>query len=144
VLGRRPLYVVGSLAMAIMMTVLGLVFVLEIEGWPVVVIISLAAAPHAIALGALSWLVVSEIFPTRIRAKAMGVCSVSLWTACFVIVYLAPILFDLSEDLFNVPSGVFFLCAFVSLVSFFFLLKILPETKGRTLEEIAESWTRKK
>ena len=46
----------------------------------------------------------------------------------------------LSQRLFNVPSGVFFLCAFVSFISFFFLMKMLPETKGKSLEEIGRSW----
>ena len=138
--GRRPLYLICSLAMSATMSLVGLIFVFRMSGWPVVAVLTLTAAPHAIGLGALSWLVVSEMFPTRIRAKAMSLCTVFLWIASFLVSYIAPILFDLSQRLFNVPSGVFFLCAFVSFISFFFLLKMLPETKGRSLEEIAKSW----
>jgi hypothetical protein len=63
-----------------------------------------------------------------------------LWIGSFVVIDMAPILFDLSHRLFNVPSGIFFLCAFVSLISYFFLLKMLPETKGKSLEQIGGSW----
>lgn len=138
--GRRPLYLVCALAMTVTMSMLGLVFVVQMSGWPVVAILSLTAAPHAIGFGALCWLVLSEMFPTRIRAKAMSLCTVSVWIACFLVTYFAPVLFDLSERLINVPSGVFFLCALVSLISFFFLLKMLPETKGKSLEQIGRSW----
>ena len=141
--GRRPLYLICTIAMTIMMTLLGMVFVLDIRGWPVVLILSLAAAPHAIGLGALSWLVVSEIFPTRIRARAMSFCTLFLWGACWIAILLTPSLFSLSSKLFNVPSGVFFFCALFSFLSFFFVLKLLPETKGLSLEEIAKSWTKK-
>jgi len=140
--GRRPLYLICSLAMAVTMSLLGLVFVYRVTGWPVVAILCLTAAPHAIGLGALSWLVISELFPTRIRAEAMSVCTIAVWLGTFVIIYAAPFLFDLSQKLFHVPSGVFFLCAFVSLASFFFLMKMLPETKGKSLEEIGRSWHR--
>jgi MFS family permease len=141
--GRRPLYLICAFAMTVTMSMLGLVFVFGIQGWPVVLVLSLTAAPHSIGLGALSWLVVSEIFPTRIRAKAMGFCTIWLWIGCWVVTFLAPVLFSLSQRLIGVPSGVFFLCAFTSLLSFFFILKMLPETKGRSLEEIAKSWTKK-
>lgn len=139
--GRRPLYLVCTLLMAVMMSVLGLVFVLGIKGWPVVVILSLVGAPHAIAIGGLTWLVVSEIFPTHIRAKAMSFCTVFLWVACFIVIFAAPPLFELSMKWFGVPSGLFFLCGIISLASFLFVLKKLPETKGKTLEEIGDVWT---
>jgi SP family arabinose:H+ symporter-like MFS transporter len=138
--GRRPLYLICALAMTVTMSLVGLVFVFRITGGSVVALLSLTAAPHAIGFGALSWLVLSEMFPTRIRAKAMSLCTIFLWLGSFVVIYLAPILFDLSYRLFSVPSGIFFLCAFVSLISYFFLLKMLPETKGKSLEQIGASW----
>ena len=114
------------------------------SGWPVVVILSFSAAPHAIGLGALGWLVISEIFPTRVRAKAMGISAIFLWLGCFAITYSAPVLFDLSKEYFDVPSGAFFLCAGFSIFTFFFVLFMLPETRGRTLEDIAASWIKPK
>jgi sugar porter (SP) family MFS transporter len=140
--GRRPLYLVFSLAMAAAMSLLGAMFIWKWEGWPVVLILSLAAAPHAIALGALSWLVVSEIFPTRIRATAMSFCTIFLWLACFSLSTATPTLFKWSTDTFGNPSAVFFGCAGVCVASFLFLLKFLPETKQKTLEEIARFWSR--
>jgi MFS transporter, SP family, arabinose:H+ symporter len=142
--GRRLLYLVCTLAMVVAMGLLGMVFTLHIAGWPVVLVLCLTAAPHAMGMGALSWLVISEIFPTRIRAKAMSFCTIWLWIACFGVTYATPKLFEVSQLLIKAPSGVFFLCAFISLLSFFFILKMLPETKGRSLEEIAGSWTRHK
>lgn len=141
--GRRLLYLICTLAMTVTMSMLGLIFVFGIQGWPVVLVLSLTAAPHAIGMGALSWLVVSEIFPTRTRALAMSFCAIWLWIGCWIVTFLAPVLFTLSNKLLGVPSGVFFLCALVSFLSFFFILKMLPETKGRSLEEIAKSWARK-
>jgi SP family arabinose:H+ symporter-like MFS transporter len=110
------------------------------RGWPVVAILSLTAAPHEIGFGTLAWVVLSEMFPTRIRAKAMSLCSIVFWIGNFLVVCVAPILFDLSQRLFNVPSGVFFLFALISFISFFFFLRILPETKGKSLEQIGRSW----
>ncbi|MFN8006950.1 MAG: sugar porter family MFS transporter [Terriglobia bacterium] len=138
--GRRLLYLVCALAMTLTMTLLGLVFVFKMSGWPVVTILSLTAAPHAVGFGALCWLVLSEMFPTRIRAKAMSICTATVWIACFLVTYFTPVLFDLSQKLLRIPSGVFFLCAFVSFISFLFLRKMLPETKGKSLEQIGESW----
>jgi SP family arabinose:H+ symporter-like MFS transporter len=138
--GRRSLYLFSALAMTVAMSLLGLVWVIPMRGWPVVAILSLTAAPHAIGFGTLSWVVLSEMFPTRIRAKAMSLCTIVVWLGCFLAVYVTPVLFDLSQKLFNVPSGVFFLFAIVSFISFFFLLRVLPETKGRSLEQIGASW----
>ncbi len=138
--GRRPLYLACSLAMAVTMSLLGMVFIAQCQGWPVVLILSLCAAPHTIGLGTLYWLIISEIFPTRIRAKAMSLCTVCMWLASFLIASIAPTLFEWSTDQFGVPSAVFFLFAGVSVVSFIVLLKILPETKGKTLEEIGRFW----
>ena len=61
--------------------------------------------------------------------------------ACFIVFFAAPPLFELSNKWFGVPSGLFFLCGFISLASFLFILKKLPETKGKTLEEIAGVWS---
>jgi SP family arabinose:H+ symporter-like MFS transporter len=138
--GRRSLYLFSALAMTVAMSLLGLVWVIPMRGWPVVAILSLTAAPHEIGFGTLAWVVLSEMFPTRIRAKAMSLCTIVFWIGNFLIVYVAPILFDLSQRLFNVPSGVFFLFAIISFISFFFFLRMLPETKGRSLEQIGASW----
>ena len=122
------------------MTLVGLIFVIPIRGWPVVAILSLTGAPQAMGLGLLSWLVISEIFPTRLRALAMGICTIFLWASCWIIVRSAPTLFDWSTSVLGVPSGVFFLCALISALGFLFVFRRLPETKHRTLEEIAKSW----
>ena len=139
--GRRPLYLVFSMVMAVAMALLGMIFIFKWQGWPVVVVLSLAAAPQAMALGALSWLVVSEIFPTRIRAMAMSTCTVFLWLACFALNSVAPTLLAWSERRFGSTSAVFFLFAAICMFSFLLLLIMLPETKKKSLEEIAQFWT---
>src|ERR1035438_10298513 len=77
--GRRFLYIISSLAMTIIMSMLGFVFIIRMSSWPVVAILSLTPAPHAVGVGALFWVVISEMFPTRIRAKALSLCTIILW-----------------------------------------------------------------
>ena len=71
--GRRPLWFVASLAMAIITGITGYLFHHEVTGWPVLVILTLVTVPHGLALGGLPWLMMSELFPTQIRAKAVSV-----------------------------------------------------------------------
>ncbi|MEM8944710.1 MAG: sugar porter family MFS transporter [Planctomycetota bacterium] len=81
-IGRRPLWIGASLAMAIITAVTGYLFHHEVTGWPVLVILMLVTIPHGIALGGLPWLMMSELFPTRLRAKAVSVTTTTLW--CFI------------------------------------------------------------
>jgi SP family arabinose:H+ symporter-like MFS transporter len=83
------------------------------------------------SLAPVTWVVLSEIFPSRIRGMAMSVATFALWTACFVLTYTFPLLNKLLS-----ASGTFWLYGLICVVGFWFILKKLPETKGKSLEEI--------
>jgi MFS family permease len=95
-----------------------------------------AIACYAMSLAPVTWVVISEIFPNRIRGAAMSVAVTALWTASFILTYTFP--------LFNHALGAaktFWIYAAVCVMGFFFIKRRLPETKGKTLEEIEGLWT---
>jgi sugar porter (SP) family MFS transporter len=139
-LGRRPLWIAGSLLMIVANVLMGAVFFFKIGGWLVLAAVFLCAIPHSFALGPLPWLMMSEIFPTRIRARAVAITTTLIWTVLFVACYLFPLLGDLSQRLIGSYAGVFWLSAAVCVLSFLFGVTLMPETKGKTLEEIGEMW----
>ncbi len=98
--GRRPLWLFASLLMLVITAVAGAIFHHEISGIWVLIIIMLVTIPHGIALGGIPWLMMSEIFPTRIRAKAVAVTTTFLWLTIFSGAQLFPILTNFSERTF--------------------------------------------
>jgi len=114
------------------------------SGYWVVFVMFLCVGAFVSSLAPLAWLIMSEIFPTRIRGKAMSVAGVALWLAFFCGSQFFPALNGYFKNNFGSPAGVFWLFAGVCVFSFFFCWRLVPETKGRTLEEIASSWKRKK
>jgi MFS transporter, SP family, arabinose:H+ symporter len=138
--GRRPLWLISSLVMIVANTLLGLIFHFSITGWFVLAAFCLCAIPHSFALGPLPWLMMSEIFPTRIRARAVSITTAFIWLVGYLAVLGFPLLAGWSKELIGTIAGAFWLSAAVCVLSFWFGWKLLPETKGRTLEEIADSW----
>lgn len=141
--GRRPLWMFASLLMAAITAATGLVFHFHVTGLAVLLVIILCTVPHGIALGGIPWLMMSELFPTRIRAKAVSVTTTFLWITIFSGGYLFPALTSASTKLVGSVGGVFWLFTGVCLLAFLFGLLMMPETKGRTLEEIARSWKKR-
>jgi len=88
------------------------------------------------SLGPVTWVVLSEIFPNRIRGFALSIATFSLWAACFVLTYTFPLL----NKVLN-ASGTFWLYGGICVFGFWFILKKLPETKGKSLEEIEHQLT---
>jgi len=138
--GRRPLWLVTSAAMVFCLGAAGLIFQLNIKGPVVVATIFLCAVPHAIGLGPLPWLMMSELYPTRIRARAVSISTSFLWIAGFTGPFAFPTLEAASRRVMGTIAGVFWFYAAICVISFFWGRKLLPETKGRSLEEIARSW----
>jgi SP family arabinose:H+ symporter-like MFS transporter len=140
--GRRPLWIAGSASMVVALILAGVVFQFNLTGSIVLLVIFLCAAPHAMALGPLPWLMMSELYPTRIRAKALSITTTILWVAAFIGTYAFPVFCEYSEKRIGSVGGAFWVFALICVLSLVYGLKWLPETKGKTLEEIAKSWKR--
>lgn len=129
--GRRKLMLLGASGLAVIYIFLGASYFFEWKGLIVLILVMTAIAAYAMTLAPITWVVLSEIFPNRLRGAAMAVATTALWIACFILTYTFPILNKLLD-----ASGTFWLYAFICLAGFLFILKKLPETKGKTLEEI--------
>lgn len=136
-LGRRSLLLFGSLGLACLYTILGACYYFNITGIAVLVVVVFAIACYAMSLAPITWVVISEIFPTRIRGMAMAVSTFSLWTACFILTYTFPIL----NSSFG-AYGTFWLYGIICVLGFIFIKINLPETKGKSLEEIEKELTK--
>jgi MFS transporter, SP family, arabinose:H+ symporter len=139
-LGRRPLWLVSSLVMIFANVLLGLLYHFGVTGWGVLAAVSLCAIPHSFALGPLPWLMMSEIFPNRIRPRAVAITTAFIWSVGFLAVWMFPQMTSWSKEMIGTIAAAFWIPAIACVFSFWFGWKLLPETKGRTLEEIAASW----
>ena len=135
--GRKPLLLVTSLAMGISLVFLGGAFHLRLAPAWIFAFTLCYVASFAVAMGPVVWVVLSEIFPTRTRGRAMGVATVALWVACFLVSQTVPWMF---KNLGHATT--FWIYAAMSAVAFVFVAACVPETKGKTLEEIERSWMR--
>lgn len=136
-LGRRSLLLFGAMGLAAIYTALGACYYFQISGIAVLVLVMLAIACYAMTLAPITWVILSEIFPTRIRGMAMAVATFSLWVACFVLTYTFPLL---NNELGS--YGTFWLYGIISILGFVFVKYNLPETKGKSLEEIERELTK--
>ncbi len=132
-LGRRKLMLIGSIGLAIIYVFLGGSYMLNLSGMVVLIFVLLGIAVYAMTLAPITWVVLSEIFPNRVRGTAMAVATSALWIACFLLTYTFPAL----NKLLN-AGGTFWLYAFICILGFVFILRKLPETKGKSLEEIEQ------
>jgi sugar porter (SP) family MFS transporter len=137
--GRRPLWLVSSLVMIVANLLTGLVFHLERMDLFLGAVF-LCAIPHSFALGPLPWLMMSEIFPTRIRARAVAITTTFIWLVCYFAASLFPLLMDWSKQAIGTIAGAYWVFAVSCVLAFIFGWALLPETKGKTLEEITEGW----
>jgi sugar porter (SP) family MFS transporter len=134
--GRRPLMMVASAGMAVALFVLGLLFQVEPPPAPLILaVIIIYVGSFGLGLGPGVWVVISELFPTRIRGRAMSIATVALWLACILVTYT---FLSLVEAVGS--TGAFWVYASLSVANFVFVWRVLPETKGRSLEEIERSW----
>jgi len=129
--GRRPLMLLGSAGLAIIYTAMGLCYHNGVKGLPMLLLVLAAIGCYGMSLAPVTWVVISEIFPNRIRGAAMSVAVTSLWIACFILTYTFPIL---NAGLGS--AGTFWLYAAICVAGFLFILRKLPETKGKSLEDI--------
>ena len=137
--GRRPLLLIGLAGMTFSLTLLGAVFflptLLNSLGDLAVVGLMLYVASFAIGLGPVFWLLISEIYPLRVRGLAMSIASEANWGSNLIIALTFLTLVQVLGQ-----SGTFWLYAAVGVGAWVFAFLIVPETKGKTLEEIEEHW----
>lgn len=130
-LGRKSLMLLGAGGLAGIYAVIGSMYKLNMQGLPLLIMVVTAIACYSMSLAPVTWVVLSEIFPNRIRGLAMSVATFALWAACFVLTYSFPILNKILK-----ASGTFWLYGFICVLGFWFIYRRLPETKGKSLEEI--------
>jgi MFS family permease len=131
-MGRKLLMLIGAAGMAVCYLVIGFLFSIgRTEDWLLLTFIIITPAFFAFGLGPTVWVVLSEIFPNKIRGAAMSVATLSLWIAC----YLLTLTFPVFVELFN-ASNTFWLYAVICIIGFLVILKYLPETKGISLEQL--------
>jgi sugar porter (SP) family MFS transporter len=133
--GRRVLMLTGAAGLAIIYTFLGGLYYVHSRGVHMLVLVVAAIACYAMSLAPVTWVIIAEIFPNRVRGAAMSVAVTSLWIASFILTYTFP--------LFHHALGAaktFWIYAAICVAGFFFIKARLPETKGKTLEQIEGLW----
>ncbi len=142
-LGRKPLMIVGATGMSISMFVIGLAaYTQNTAGWVLAFILGYIAI-FALSVGPVTWVILSEIFPTKIRGRAMAIATLCLWIANYIISQTFPMM-DGNEWLVQRFHGgfPFWLYGAFCVVLLLFVAVFVPETKGRSLEEIEKMWGR--
>ncbi|MCC5832648.1 MAG: sugar porter family MFS transporter [Chlamydiales bacterium] len=142
-LGRRPLLLIGVGGMILSLGVLGIAFYVAapspLLGWLTALCLFFYVASFAISLGPIFWLLIAEIYPLSIRGRAMSLATFTNWSANLVVAISFLTLIQLIGQ-----ASTFWLYGFISIGCWFFIFFLVPETKGRTLEEIERFWNRKK
>jgi sugar porter (SP) family MFS transporter len=135
--GRRSLALIGIGGMLVSLAFMGTIFMIQTEGVGLVVVIGLLAyiSFFAVGLGIVTWLIISEIYPLGIRARAMSAASFVNWSFN----YLVSLTFLTLIQLFGV-GGTYWIYAVVCLFAFWFVWKKVPETKGKTFQQIQAFW----
>jgi SP family sugar porter-like MFS transporter len=130
-LGRKPLMLAGSAGLAVVFGLVGAGYAAHSRGLHILVLVVVAMALYALSLAPVTWVLLSEIFPNRIRGAAMSVSTFSLWSACFILTFTFP---HLNRGLG--PAVTFWIYAGISVVGFLFIRARVRETKGKSLEQI--------
>ena len=134
--GRRALMLTGAGGLTLIYILLGLAYHAHIQGTYTLTLVVAAIACYAMSLAPVTWVVISEIFPNRVRGLAVSIAVSALWIGSFVLTYTFP---RLNHNLG--AAGTFWIYALVCAFGFVFIKRQLPETRGKTLEDIEASWT---
>jgi len=130
--GRKPLLITGSIGMAIGMIAIGMLSFFEVIGISTLVFIIVYTASFMMSWGPICWVLIGEIFPNKIRGKAIAIAVATQWAANYFISSTYPALMELSGGVTYMFYGV------MSILSAVFVWKMVPETKGKSLEEMEE------
>lgn len=140
--GRRPLLMTGTTAMAVGFLLMGIFFYYDMAGIYLLLTMFLVVGGYVISLAPLAWLIMSEIFPTHLRAKAMQVAALGLWVSAYLGAQVLPPMMSYFKEDLGTEAYAFWIFMAVCVFAVIFGWKMVPETKGRSLEEIGRSWTR--
>jgi SP family xylose:H+ symportor-like MFS transporter len=132
--GRKPLLIIGSIGMAIGMIAIATLAFFDIIGTATLVFIIIYTASFMMSWGPICWVLISEIFPNKIRSQAIALAVAAQWAANFFISSTYPPMMEFSS------GGTYLFYGIMSILSALFVWKMVPETKGKTLEEIEGIW----
>ncbi len=139
--GRKPLMLIGALGMSIAMFSLGFVFYAQASGVLALICMLTFVASFAMSWGPITWVLLSEMFPNAIRGRALAIAVALQWIVNFLVSTTFPMMDKntfLSETFHN--GFAYWLYGFFGALAFFFVKKYVPETKGKTLEEMENLW----
>ena len=131
--GRRTLMLIGAGGLGLIYLTLGTCYFLEVKGVMMVVLVVTAISVYAMTLGPVTWTLLAEIFPHRIRGVAMATCTFALWVGCCTLTFSFP-----SMNATLGSSGTFWIYSAICLCTFVFLFRSCPETKGKSLEQLEQ------
>tara|TARA_B110000116_G_C16592863_1_gene471380 strand:- start:119 stop:802 length:684 start_codon:yes stop_codon:yes gene_type:complete len=136
--GRKPLMYIGSIGYIISLSLISIAFINSWEGYSVPLFLFIFIASHAIGQGAVIWVFISEIFPNKIRAKGQSLGSSVHWILAAIITLVMPS----ALSSFDNPGYVFLFFALMMVFQLIFVIFIMPETKGISLENLSERLTK--
>jgi len=129
--GRRTLMLAGCAAIGVSHVLLGGAYAAGLKGLPVLVLTLCSLGAYALSLAPVTWVLIAEIFPNRVRGAAVSVAVSALWVACFILTFAFPLLQRTAGI-----AATFWIYAAICVAGFFFVRAKVPETKGRSLEQI--------
>ena len=130
-LGRRKLMLIGAGGLCVVYAILGFCYYMQTTGFFMIILVVAAIACYAMTLGPCTWVLISELFPNRVRAIAVATCTFALWIGSSSLTYTFPLL---NKSLGS--FGTFWIYSLVCLCGFLFFFRRLPETKGKSLEQL--------
>jgi SP family xylose:H+ symportor-like MFS transporter len=142
--GRKPLMIIGAIGMGVSLTALGLAAYWQLFHWWSLVFVLSYIACFAMSVGPVTWVILSEIFPTKVRGRAMGLATICLWLANYAVSQTFPMMDADPALLARYHHGLpFWVYAAFCAVLFVVVWRWVPETKGKSLEEIELGWLRR-
>ncbi len=135
--GRRILMLIGCAGIGLSHLLIGIAYASGLKGFIVLLLTLAALGCYAMSLAPVTWVLIAEIFPNRIRGAAISVAVSALWIACFILTFMFPILRQKIG-----MAGTFWLYSAICFAGFVFVLRRVPETKGKSLETIEHELVR--
>lgn len=135
--GRRTLMLIGAGGLGLIYLILGSCYFMGMTGFAMVALVVAAISVYAMTLGPVTWTLLAEIFPNRVRGIAMATCTFALWMGCCTLTFSFP-----SMNAALGSSGTFWIYSAICACAFAYLFRNCPETKGRSLEELEKELTR--